>query len=106
MKRGVSNCCETGFRNLIRYKCKQTAISEAIDLVGSLLVNNPSKRLTAKEALYHAFFSKFPKPDRIETVGLNLGHITEELGVRLNGRLILFDRNGCPKYLIDEVLEK
>ncbi|VDL59265.1 unnamed protein product [Hymenolepis diminuta] len=59
-------------------------------------VENPSKRLTVKGALYHAFFSKFPKPDRIETVGLNLEPIAEELGARLNAQLMLFDGNDCP----------
>lgn len=47
----------SGFRRLKSESCEETATDEAIDLVEKLLVYDQKKRLTAKEALDHPYFS-------------------------------------------------
>lgn len=45
------------WEKLVDHKNESFATAAAIDLVSHLLVYNPDKRFTAKEAMEHAYFS-------------------------------------------------
>ncbi|VDL19879.1 unnamed protein product [Hymenolepis diminuta] len=103
-RKEVARFSGTGFQILISHKCKKTATEEAVDLVRSLLVSNPTRRLSAKEALSHAFFSKFFKNDCLETVDPNLVQKVRPLDTERDEQRLISIENIYSKCLVGRVL--
>ncbi|VDN98307.1 unnamed protein product [Rodentolepis nana] len=58
LQRSIRKCQGLGYQYFKKGGCEELITQEAIDLVKKLLVYDHKKRLTAKEALDHPYFSK------------------------------------------------
>ncbi|KAM3184618.1 hypothetical protein ACTXT7_007988 [Hymenolepis weldensis] len=103
-RKEIARFSGTGFQILISHKCKKTATEEAVDLVKNLLMSNPTRRLSAKEALSHAFFSTFFEKDCLETVDPNLVQKIKRLSTEPDEQRLISIENSYLKCLVGRVL--
>lgn len=103
-RKEIARFSGTGFQILISHKCRRTATEEAVDLVRNLLVSNPTRRLSAKEALSHAFFSTVFEKDCLETVDPNLVQKIRPQNTERDEQRLISIENSYSKCLVGRIL--
>ncbi|VDL59570.1 unnamed protein product [Hymenolepis diminuta] len=104
LERNIRKFKGLGFQSLKRKYCEITATEEAIDLVEKLLVYDHKKRLTAKEALNHPYFSKIHKENLGEMEGTTKDTIVEQLSDLINKQLSISEEDNYPEIDISREL--
>lgn len=104
LERNIRKFKGLGFQSLKREYCEITATEEAIDLVEKLLVYDHKKRLTAKEALNHPYFSKIHKENLAKMEGTTKDIIVEQLADLINKQLSISEEDNYPEIDISREL--
>ncbi|KAM3182041.1 hypothetical protein ACTXT7_013196 [Hymenolepis weldensis] len=104
LERNIRKFKGLGFQSLKKEYCEITATEEAIDLVEKLLIYDHKKRLTAKEALNHPYFSKIQKESLAKMENARKDIIVEQIGDLINKQLSISKEDNYPEIDISREL--
>nr|CDS33759.1 denticleless protein [Hymenolepis microstoma] len=104
LKRSIRKCQGSGFESLKKRDHEEAATQEAIDLVKKLLVYDYKKRLTAKEALNHPYFSKIRERNLAKVDVTTKDSTVEELSELINRQMSVSEDDNYPDVDINRKL--
>lgn len=96
----IRRCRAKGFEIFKTKNCEQTATEEAIDLVKKLLIYDHTKRLKAKDALQHQYFSEFHKGNYLDSKNKDQEHINQNNSPQLNENSLHSHKDAYLKFVI------
>ncbi|VUZ48433.1 unnamed protein product [Hymenolepis diminuta] len=96
----IRRCRAKGFEIFKTKNCEQTATEEAIDLVKKLLIYDHTKRLKAKDALQHHYFSEFHKKTYLNSKNKDQEHNIQNNSPQVNENSLYSNKDAYLKFVI------